>query len=696
MNQSDVEQRWGFVAPWCQLVLHHVHYTRFKCEGDGRETANHWQSKSPHLEVTLPKRSDYHRPHLQHEPTYQLELLKIREALAVLATVGRVDPEGWKYLLMTHCQVNWWKPGQEHFPAHLPVCYVLKMEDPLKVGTDLTKFCGVDQRERPSAEYVETMKRIAELHPRVSSEKGLDLEIPVRVAYIGQGNSFEDGYQDQLLKGLTSVARAEKAIRREWERHFKNGGKRDVDRGSIRSTFVLEPMVADIQEVKAIAKAAGTLERLLFNNVWFSLLSIKAKCPESDQAESLIAFRQLMIAVFDGAKRGPELAKTKYRTLASSVKPLQLGSLVLHNDVSLDPLETEALFSAMVLNQTTQKLSVWMDLMSHEEQKTNFWWKWLAYGCFSKRAQTYSALQGLELSNVGSLSIADVEAFLTIVDSDSPEELLYGCPRGMVPGKEATLKDGAMVQFLLHTFSDDGNSEWVNVIVPGFAMSNGFPRLLAAIGSSLLHLTIENPGDIVDTGLILRCCPNLRKLSMNRGLVDVEFKFDGGRATNQAISTMRLDWGNIESLAVNLANVSNSLAQCVSELRVRLTRSGETDERQYDPHTVGRSLEALLMMLSVNKQLEYLEVAVSAEHEAYLTRFRSHHHQVIGHILSRESKLALLSVPNKKLQRPTKAAKKVCSTPGLRTLASDVDQDTWSLIFAYAAEPVIRRVCFRA
>ncbi|POM71266.1 Hypothetical protein PHPALM_12184 [Phytophthora palmivora] len=401
----------------------------------------------------------------------------------------------------------------------------------------------------------------------------------------------------------------------------------------------------------------------------------------------------------------------------------------------------------MVLNQTTQKVSVWMDLMSHEEQKSNLWWKWLAYGCFSKRARTNSALQALEISNVGSMSIADVEAFMAIVDSDNPEELLYGCPRGSVGGREATLKDGAMVQyditanaqprtltftscrFLLHTFSDDEKSEWVNVVVPGFgrclvrrtdlvfkptrmttvkrpsltsltlnfyetAMANGFPRLLAAIGSSLRYLTIENPGDIVDTGLIRRCCPNLQKLSMNRGLIDIELKFDGHRTSNEMISTLCLDWGNVEALAISLANVNNPLVKCVSQLRVRLITSGESDEREFDPHAVGRSLEALLMMLHANKFLEYLEVAVPSEHETYLPRFRSHHHEVIGHVLNQDSKLALLSVlanQKRQLQPPMKAAKRLCPTSGLRRLMWDVDQDTWSSIFAFAAEPVIRR-----
>ncbi|KAG3010133.1 hypothetical protein JG687_00014087 [Phytophthora cactorum] len=744
MDVSNVAQRWGFLAPWCQVLQRNVHYTGFKCEGTGKES---WESKARSLQVTLPKRNDYLRPHLQHEATYQLELVKIREALAILAAVARVDHFGWKWLLATQCQLNWWKQGEENFPEHLPARFVLKLEDHSKVTADLVKFCGVDQRVQPSAEYVETMKRIAEIGGYLTPDSpGVDVEVPVKVAYgAGQKDTKVDGYQDQLLKGLTGVARAEKAIRREWERYFKAEGSKEVARGSLRCTFALEPMIADVQVVQSIAKTAGTLERLLFNNVWFSLLSVRAKCAEGDQAASLIAFRQLMIAVFDGARRGPELSNTKYRSLASSAKPLQLGSLVLHNDLALDPLETEALFSAAVLNQTTQKLSVWVDLMSHDQPKTNFWWKWLAYGCFSKRARTHSALQSLDLGHVGSISIADVETFLAIVDSEHPEELLFDCPRGSVEGREATLKDGAMVQyditanaqprsltftscrFLLHTFGDDGSSEWVNVIVPGFgrcrvrrsdlvlkpvrnaaskrsaltsltlrlhatAISNGLPRFLAAIGSSLQYLAIENPGETVDPSVILRCCPNLRELTVNRGLMDVQFKFDSG-VPSQTFSTLRLDWENVAGLATTLSNTSNPLAKCVNQLRVRLPTSIEADNREYELQLVRRSLETLLVMLNANKYLEYLEVNAPSEHQNYLAGFLRHHHEVIGHKLNVEARLALLSVVPDQRKNPNK---KLCTTSGPRRLMRDMDQETFAKIFAFAAQPVTRRVCFHA
>ncbi|KAF1789709.1 hypothetical protein GQ600_9701 [Phytophthora cactorum] len=675
MDVSNVAQRWGFLAPWCQVLQRNVHYTGFKCEGTGKES---WESKARSLQVTLPKRNDYLRPHLSTRPRISSNCA-CGPFWVEVATGDSVSTE----LVET---------GRRKFPRASPRAFRAEAGGPFKVTADLVKFCGVDQRVQPSAEYVETMKRIAEIGGHLTPDSpGVDVEVPVKVAYgAGQKDTKVDGYQDQLLKGLTGVARAEKAIRREWERYFKAEGSKEVARGSLRCTFALEPMIADVQVVQNIAKTAGTLERLLFNNVWFSLLSVRAKCAEGDQAASLIAFRQLMIAVFDGRD---------YRSLASSAKPLQLGSLVLHNDLALDPLETEALFSAAVLNQTTQKLSVWVDLMSHDQPKTNFWWKWLAYGCFSKRARTT-----LRCNRLISATRGD---FLAIVDSEHPEELLFDCP--------PTLKDGAMVQydinanaqprsltftscrFLLHTFGDDGSSEWVNVIVPGFgrcrvrrsdlvlkpvrnaaskrsaltsltlrlhatAISNGLPRFLAAIGSSLHYLTIENPGETVDPSVILRCCPNLRELTVNRGLMDVQFKFDSG-VPSQAFSTLRLDWENVAGLATTLSNTSNPLVKCVNQLRVRLPTSIEADNREYELQLVSRSLETLLVMLNANKYLEYLEVNAPSEHQNYLAGFLRHHHEVISHKLNRKN-------PNKKL----------CTTSGPRRLMRDMDQETFAKI----------------
>ncbi|KAE8886822.1 hypothetical protein PF003_g29100 [Phytophthora fragariae] len=173
----------------------------------------------------------------------------------------------------------------------------------------------------------------------------------------------------------------------------------------------------------------------------------------------------------------------------------------------------------------------------------------------------------------------------------------------------------------------------------------------------------------------------------------MQFKFDQYRGLTQAISTFRPHWENIAALAATLSKANNPLVKCISELRIRLVMSSEGDDRDYEANVVRVGLDALLKMLTVNKHLQYLEVKVSMEHSDYLDSFRRYHQEIIGHNLNLESKVAFLSV----LPNPREApAKKKCTTPASRRQLSNLGQTALSLIFAYAAEPVTRRVCFRA
>ncbi|KAG2880553.1 hypothetical protein PC117_g26538 [Phytophthora cactorum] len=75
---------------------------------------------------------------------------------------------------------------------------------------------------------------------------------------------------------------------------------------------------------------------------------------------------------------------------------------------------------------------------------------------FSKRARTCSSLQSLVLESAGEsagrcvFSHADAEAFCAEALSEYPEE------------------ERSAVELTVLTFSDDGESEWVNVVAPGY------------------------------------------------------------------------------------------------------------------------------------------------------------------------------------------------------------------------------------
>lgn len=128
-----------------------------------------------------------------------------------------------------------------------------------------------------------------------------------------------------------------------------------------------------------------------------------------------------MGCIFDSERRTRELTYTSYYpdTTVDESSPLQFGAIDLNCDTGSD---FAAMCSALVSNQTTKKISMYMQVNPDEHAESPQKWKWVAYAFFSKRARESSALETLALTSIDSLSMADVEAFASIVASDHPEE----------------------------------------------------------------------------------------------------------------------------------------------------------------------------------------------------------------------------------------------------------------------------------
>lgn len=115
----------------------------------------------------------------------------------------------------------------------------------------------------------------------------------------------------------------------------------------------------------------------------------------------------------------------------------------------------------------------------------------------------------------------------------------------------------------IRTFSDNGESEWVYAMIPGlgrcqvhhddfvfdlssaiesrpalkslalrfnkeedtYPVTSGLPQFLAAMGSTLKELTLDGPREELDENVIIRHCPNLHRLSLCGGIVDVQLDF---------------------------------------------------------------------------------------------------------------------------------------------------------------------------
>ncbi|ETI46123.1 hypothetical protein F443_09465 [Phytophthora nicotianae P1569] len=142
------------------------------------------------------------------------------------------------------------------------------------------------------------------------------------------------------------------------------------------------------------------------------------------------------------------------------------------------------------------------------------------------------------------------EAFTAVLNSEHPEEELFGLSRGLVDERDAILKANP--------------HEWINVMIPGLgrfqvprhglefidtsvvepnskslisltlgfdkeedATSDGVADFLNAIGPILKSLPIDGVGPRMNLNerRILRRCPHLEELSFCGGLVGVFFDF---------------------------------------------------------------------------------------------------------------------------------------------------------------------------
>ncbi|KAL3664401.1 hypothetical protein V7S43_010726 [Phytophthora oleae] len=337
------------------------------------------------------------------------------------------------------------------------------------------------------------------------------------------------------------------------------------------------------------------------------------------------------------------------------------------------------------------------------------------------------------------MSVADMEAFKAVLESDRPEEELFGSPRGQVEARDATVKSSLPP---VRTFSDDGKSEWVNALVPGYGncyvrrddlvfhdtdvstalsggvkdlrigfndyddfVSDGLPNFLAIVGPSLKSLTLDISEVEIGANAVIRSCPNLEEvLLMGGALVDIRFNFSEFRAQNESVPELPVEWDNVSALVNHLSNPNSALAKCVR--RLRIYRIDDVPGvvvlgAGYNRPAAQGGLRALLDMLKVNTSLEYLDVKVSfsSGHFLYLDEFRPHHLQPIDRFLKlpTETKAAFLSVfstRRKAGQEEARERRMSRVNHAVRPLVQ-LDQHVLSTISAFAAPPVLREVYLR-
>ncbi|KAG7381438.1 hypothetical protein PHYPSEUDO_006016 [Phytophthora pseudosyringae] len=749
---------YGFLSPWCVFVEDKIDYKWPKREED------YWAEPRRRLEVYLPTRGDtnWGEPIYPNDQAFLTHLRKIREALALLAAVAHFDPTAWKCILELYCDVEFGEVGEELFEELVPaefVLFILQDNDkyPATLQEEIVQFCGTDQREHPSALYLEALNRIATLDgERLSDGRGVNIEIPVRVIFLNDFATPRDGPIEELL----AIQRAERAVREEWDSYNRRLNRDEVECGPLRCTFVLEPLLADFGDNRITSRTADTVQRVVAENMWCSQLYLWVSIdrePMTNARATTIVLGQIMASLFDRTRRSPELANTNYHyKLTDSrhiLRPLQLGSINFECEAALRPCDFAPMHSAMVVNQTTKQLSMRLYMVPDDSTGSTGWWEWIAYAFFSKRARSCSALESLALISIGRLTPADVEAFSAVMTSDHPEETLFHCPRGTVDERDATLKAEAPIRWQfdgegqpvmssselrfptatnsVRTFSDDGTSKWVNVLIPGYgrchvrrtdlmfdtesisdgsggvttlkigfhkydpSISSGVPQFLEVVGVSLKSLTLDGPMDKMNTNAIIRSCPNLEELSLCGFCIGAQLDFSKFHANNEPLPFLSCNWADVGSLSKALSATNSALCKCVRRLRIRLKNRQATwghGPGDYNAYNFEGDIKALLHMLETNSTLEFLEVVAPDDRQEHRNAFIEQHRFKDVHWelrpLLKESKLAFLSVTSP--MESTKKVKRGWSQPRF-----NLNRDVLETIFAFGAVPVRRKVFYR-
>ncbi|KAG4240782.1 hypothetical protein PC116_g11287 [Phytophthora cactorum] len=80
---------------------------------------------------------------------------------------------------------------------------------------------------------------------------------------------FQTEYDSGTLGEIKDIVAAEKQIRELWETFERYNQQREVEPGSLRCTLMLEPMLAEFDEMKISSAMVDAIDRAIANNVLF-------------------------------------------------------------------------------------------------------------------------------------------------------------------------------------------------------------------------------------------------------------------------------------------------------------------------------------------------------------------------------------------------------------------------------------------
>ncbi|KAG7390466.1 hypothetical protein PHYBOEH_007036 [Phytophthora boehmeriae] len=209
---------------------------------------------------------------------------------------------------------------------------------------------------------------------------------------------------------------------------------------------------------------------------------------------------------------------------------------------------------------------------------------------------------------------------------------------------------------------------------------------------------VAKPQDLINENAILRCCPNMQELSFCKGLVHVQFNFDGSSTNPRQLPDLSTNWNDPGALMAQLSDPDSIITKCLRWLRIYIspeTIIGGSIGR--DRRNDEADLNALLVMLEKNKKLEYLDVIAPVKFQGYLDQFKKHHLEPIERALKlpKENKIAFLGVLSARKTALEADKKKRFEASSSDSPLGELDQDVFSNIFSFAGPPMLREVSLR-
>lgn len=711
---------WAFLRPWCAPVCGKLHV-----QLDG-------------IRVRLPSNPEDATPARLHA---------IRDALLLLSLVARVDPCGWKHVATEYCGIRDAGNGRtlesEAFrePRFVLDFTLFSIDGCGWFGPMLELFFAEEGLNQPPNAH-QLAVAVRQITSRGATGHGGDLasqRVDARVALLIQ----------PYLGDLEQLWGAMKALR------ARHGGWRfpvhltlsgaNLDCGFTLGSVTLKVHEFDLDEKVVLEDMATNGTGLTLSKValprWFDGFV------DDDDAENACHIGQLM-----------------ERLLCASGSPAErhaVVELVKFTPRPRYPTDVARACSAAAEARIASGFNLSLGLEDSTPAAMVTWmWKWVAYALFSRHARARSSITSVVLRDVV-ITEADADAVAEVISSSDPLRLLFShlederCAEAagmlradtrfsLLPMHEDEDLGADAMSWILEAdvcgvmlANVPGNPHLVRALLPGYglcevrradvipitdaarptsavtrlqlcfqrhpAAASGLGRFLVLIGSSLTHLQIRlRPGINMWMPSILRCCPSLKSLIVDEGVIETSSFVQAYEASGLEIEEIHLCVNDLAMFANELASRSSRLAKSLKRLGCRLP-----GRRQRGRGIEKNQLPAVAAMLSLNNTLEFLRLTVPDDvyNAGGLEGVLSFHNTPMPVTLKpfpSPCRLALLSVftttsHDLSDERNAKRQSTTSSKPPPTALSATLSQfpiarHVFSRIFEFAATNVPRRV----